>query len=676
MTGTAMTEANEFHQIYKLGVVPIPTNMPMIRDDQADVIFQTAKAKFEACVDDIVERNEAGQPVLVGTTSVEKSEIVSQMLKRRGVRHEVLNAKYHEREAAIIAQAGRSGAVTVATNMAGRGTDIMLGGNPEFIADQELHQRGLSPVETPEDYEMAWPEAVAKAKRAVAEEHEQVVEAGGLYVLGTERHESRRIDNQLRGRSGRQGDPGESRFYLSLEDDLMRLFNSERVGAIMERLSIPADVPVESKVVTRAIRSAQTQVEQQNFEIRKDVLKYDDVMNRQRVVIYGERRRVLEGADLHEQLRQMVDEVITGYVTGETGEGYPEEWDLDKLWRAFRQLYPITVSVDEVVEEAGGDRAGLSGEFITEVVTADAQGAYERREEEFGSEVMRELERRVVLSVLDRKWREHLYEMDYLRDGIGLRGYGQRDPLVEYQREGYDMFGSMMDGIKEESVGNLFNLQVQIQENPIVEETPADGVPGLGAPASAAATIEAPEATAPDVRPVVPAQATPESRPAQPRPAQPRSAQPGSAQPRSAQPGSSQPGQGGGAHARGATPARSGTQSSQGSQSNQGGQRGQRGQRNQRAQAGQGAQGAQGGQGGGAHAKPAAGQPAVPAGFAPRRAQQLQYSAPSVDGGAHVETSRGPTSGDDFSRVGRNDPCPCGSGRKYKRCHGDPRNAP
>ncbi len=543
MTGTAMTEANEFHQIYKLGVVPIPTNMPMIRADQADVIFQTAKAKFEACVDDIVERNEAGQPVLVGTTSVEKSEIVSQMLKRRGVRHEVLNAKYHEREAAIIAQAGRSGAVTVATNMAGRGTDIMLGGNPEFIADQELHQRGLSPVETPEDYEMAWPEAVAKAKRAVAEEHEQVVEAGGLYVLGTERHESRRIDNQLRGRSGRQGDPGESRFYLSLEDDLMRLFNSERVGAIMERLSIPADVPVESKVVTRAIRSAQTQVEQQNFEIRKDVLKYDDVMNRQRVVVYGERRRVLEGADLHEQLRQMVDEVIAGYVTGETGEGYPEEWDLDKLWRAFRQLYPITVSVDEVVEEAGGDRAGLSGEFITEVVTADAQGAYERREEEFGSEVMRELERRVVLSVLDRKWREHLYEMDYLRDGIGLRGYGQRDPLVEYQREGYDMFGSMMDGIKEESVGNLFNLQVQIQENPIVEETPADGVPGLGAPASASATIEAPEATAPDVRPVVPAQATPESRPAQPRPAQPRSAQPGSAQPgpRSAQPGSPSP---------------------------------------------------------------------------------------------------------------------------------------
>src|ERR1700730_1848376 len=361
MTATAMTEAAEFQQIYKLGVVPIPTNMPMIRDDQADVIYQTAEAKFEACVEDIADRHEAGQPVLVGTVSVEKSEILSKMLKRRGVAHEVLNAKQHEREATIVAQAGRSGAVTVATNMAGRGTDIMLGGNPEFIADAELHQRGLSPVETPEDYEAAWPEAVAKAKRAVAEEHEEVVAAGGLYVLGTERHESRRIDNQLRGRSGRQGDPGESRFYLSLEDDLMRMFNSARVGAIMERLSIPPDVPVESKVVTRAIRSAQTQVEQQNFEIRKDVLKYDDVLNRQRQVIYGERRKVLEGADLHEQISEFVDEVVDGYVAGETSEGYPEEWDLDKLWRAFRQLYPISLTIDEVVEEAGGGPAGGLG---------------------------------------------------------------------------------------------------------------------------------------------------------------------------------------------------------------------------------------------------------------------------------------------------------------------------
>ncbi len=604
MTGTAVTEANEFHQIYKLGVVPIPTNMPMIRDDEADVIYQTAQSKFEACVEDIVERHTEGQPVLVGTTSVEKSEIVSRMLKRRGIPHEVLNAKYHEREASIVAQAGRRGAVTVATNMAGRGTDIMLGGNPEFIADVELHQRGLSPVETPEDYEAAWPEAVAKAKRAVAEEHEEVVAAGGLYVLGTERHESRRIDNQLRGRSGRQGDPGKSRFYLSLEDDLMRMFNSERVGAIMERLNIPADVPVESKVVSRAIRSAQTQVEQQNFEIRKDVLKYDDVLNRQRLVIYGERRQVLEGADLHEQIRGMVDEVVAGYAAGETSDGYPEEWDLDKLWRAFRQLFPISLSIDDVVDEVGGDRAGLSGDFITEAVTADAQAAYDRREEEFGAELMRDLERRVVLAVLDRKWREHLYEMDYLREGIGLRGYGQRDPLVEYQREGYDMFNAMMEGIKEESVGNLFNLQVQVQENPIVEEAAANGAaPGGVAP---------PAAESPAAQPAVPPQAAPGNRP----PAARSGGQRGQRTP--------------GAHARsaGQPPA-------------------------DQAEAGQSSP--------------------LPAGLAPRRARQLNYSAPSIDGGTHVETSRGPSAGDEYAHVGRNDPCPCGSGRKFKRCHGDPR---
>jgi preprotein translocase subunit SecA len=460
MTGTAQTEANEFHQIYKLGVVQIPTNRPIIRADQTDVIYQTTQAKFEACVADIAERHTAGQPVLVGTTSVEKSEILSRLLKRQGVPHEVLNAKYHEREAAIVAQAGRKGAVTVATNMAGRGTDIMLGGNPEFIADTELHQRRLSPAETPEDYEKAWPEAVDKAQRAVAEETEEVISLGGLYVLGTECHESRRIDNQLRGRSGRQGNPGESRFYLSLEDHLMGLLKSGRVGGIMERLNITADVPVESEVVTRAIRSAQTQVEQQNFEIRKDVLKYDDVLNQQRQVVYGERRKVLEGADLHEQLRGMVDEVVAGYVAGETGVGYPEEWDLDKLWRAFRQLYPISVSVDEVVHGAGGDRARLTGEFLTKAIVADAQAAYDRLEQEFGSEAMREHERRVVLVVLDRKWREHLHEMDHLREGIGLRGYGQRDPLFEYQRDCHDMFSAMMDGIKEEFVGHLFNLEV------------------------------------------------------------------------------------------------------------------------------------------------------------------------------------------------------------------------
>src|SRR6266516_2065953 len=485
MTGTATTEANEFHSIYKLGVVPIPTNMPMIRDDQADVIYQTAPAKFEACVEDIRERHQAGQPVLVGTTSVEKSEILSKMLKRRGVPHEVLNAKYHEREATIVAQAGRRGAVTVATNMAGRGTDIMLGGNPEFIADAELHQRGLSPVETPEDYEAAWPEAVAKAKRAVAEEHEEVVEAGGLYVLGTERHESRRIDNQLRGRSGRQGDPGASRFYLSLEDDLMRMFNADKVAHFMEWLKTPPEVPIESKAVSRSIRSAQTQVEQQNFEIRKDLLKYDDVMNRQRHVIYDERRKVLEGADMHEQIRGMVDEVVASYVAAATSEGFPEEWDLDQLWRAFRQLYPGGMTIDGVIEEAGGERSALSTEFLTAIMQQDAQAAYDRREAELTPEVMRELERRVVLSVLDRKWREHLYEMDYLRDGIGLRAWAQRDPLVEYQREGFDMFNTMMAGIKEESVGSLFNLQVQVQEGPIVEEAGPDAGPPAAGPGTA-----------------------------------------------------------------------------------------------------------------------------------------------------------------------------------------------
>ncbi|WP_405144898.1 preprotein translocase subunit SecA [Sphaerisporangium sp. NBC_01403] len=474
MTGTATTEANEFHQTYKLGVIPIPTNRPMVRRDQADVVYKSEDAKFNACVIDIKERYERGQPVLVGTTSVEKSERLSKALKRAGVQHEVLNAKNHAREATIIAEAGRKHAVTVATNMAGRGTDIMLGGNSEFRADIELHQRGLSPSETPEEYEKAWPEALEKAKDAVKAEHEEVTELGGLYVLGTERHESRRIDNQLRGRSGRQGDPGESRFYLSLEDDLMRLFNSARVEMIMTRLNIPEDVPIESGIVSKAIASAQHQVEQQNFEIRKNVLKYDEVMNRQRKVIYAERHRVLEGADLRDQVRDFITEVVEGYVQAATSEGFAEEWDLDKLWKAFQQLYPISVTVDELIErEADGERENLTPQLITDWVKGDALAAYERREEELGAETVRELERRVILSVLDRKWREHLYEMDYLQEGIALRAYAQRDPLIEYQREGFDMFAAMLDGIKEESVGYLFNLEVEVQDNPIVEEVAA-----------------------------------------------------------------------------------------------------------------------------------------------------------------------------------------------------------
>ncbi|WP_318213087.1 preprotein translocase subunit SecA [Streptomyces sp. SCL15-6] len=486
MTGTAMTEAAEFHQIYKLGVVPIPTNRPMVRKDQSDLIYRTEVAKFEAVVDDIAEKHEKGQPILVGTTSVEKSEYLSQQLSKRGIQHEVLNAKQHEREASIVAQAGRKGSVTVATNMAGRGTDIKLGGNPEDLAEAELRQRGLDPEEHIEEWAAALPAALERAEQAVKAEKEEVEKLGGLYVLGTERHESRRIDNQLRGRSGRQGDPGESRFYLSLGDDLMRLFKAQMVERVMSMANVPDDVPIENKMVTRAIASAQSQVETQNFETRKNVLKYDEVLNRQREVIYGERRRVLEGEDLQEQIQHFMNDTIDAYVQAETAEGFPEDWDLDRLWGAFKQLYPVKVTVEEL-EEAAGDRAGLTAEYIAESIKDDIQEQYEARETQLGSEIMRELERRVVLSVLDRKWREHLYEMDYLQEGIGLRAMAQKDPLVEYQREGFDMFQAMMEGIKEESVGYLFNLEVQVEQQveevpveeaaPSLEKAPQDAVP-------------------------------------------------------------------------------------------------------------------------------------------------------------------------------------------------------
>ena len=472
MTGTAMTEASEFDKIYNLGVVPIPTNKPMRRIDQRDLVYRTEEAKFKAVVEDIAERHRKGQPVLVGTTSVEKSELLSGLLKQAGVPHSVLNAKHHEDEAKIVALAGHKGAVTVATNMAGRGTDIMLGGSVEFLADQELRKQGLDPVEDQEAYDAAWPGMIEKIREQVAAEHDEVRDLGGLYVLGTERHESRRIDNQLRGRSGRQGDPGESRVYLSLQDDLMRLFKSDWVDRVLTTLKVPDDVPIENKSVTNSIASAQGQVEAQNFDSRKNVLKYDDVMDRQRKVVYAERRAVLEGADVHEQVRTMIDDVVTGYVTAAT-EGFPEEWDLEQLWQALRQLYPVSLRLADV-EAAAGGRDGLTREGLIEDLKADAQAAYDAREAQFGSEVMRELERRVLLSVLDRKWREHLYEMDYLREGIGLRAYSQRDPLVEYQREGYDMFNAMMEGIKEESVGFLFNLEVQVEEEPVEGAAEAD----------------------------------------------------------------------------------------------------------------------------------------------------------------------------------------------------------
>ncbi len=466
MTGTAMTEASEFLQIYKLGVVPIPTNKPMQRLDQADLVYKSEVGKFEAVAKDIVERYRKGQPVLVGTVSVEKSEELSATLKKHGIPHEVLNAKQHQREAAIIARAGVKGAVTVATNMAGRGTDIMLGGNPEFMADFEIQKRGISPVDNPVEYEAAWPAEIAKQKEAVAKGHEEVVSLGGLYVLGTERHESRRIDNQLRGRSGRQGDPGESRFYLSLQDDLMRRFNSGMVERFLTAAGIPEDQPIESKMVSNSIKSAQTQVEAQNFEIRKNVLKYDDVMNRQREVIYAERRSVLEGKDISEQVRRFLAETISAYVNGATAEGYAEDWDLDTLWAALGAIYPISFTVSDLENEVGG-RPGLDPEFLAARITDDAMAAYDKREAELTPQVMRELERRVLLSVLDRKWREHLYEMDYLQEGIGLRAMAQRDPLVEYQREGFDLFAAMMEGIKEEIAGFIFNVEVKVETEQI-----------------------------------------------------------------------------------------------------------------------------------------------------------------------------------------------------------------
>jgi len=462
MTGTAMTEASEFMQIYKLGVIPIPTNKSMQRIDQSDLIYKSEVGKFTAVTEDISNRHKKGQPVLVGTVSVEKSEELSGMLKRKGIPHEVLNAKQHEREAAIIARAGSVGAVTVATNMAGRGTDIMLGGNPEFMADFELQAKGLSPVDTPEEYEKAWPGEIAKQKSAVEQEHEKVVALGGLYVLGTERHESRRIDNQLRGRSGRQGDPGESRFYLSLQDELMKRFNSGLVERFLGAAGMPEETPLESKIVSNAIKSAQTQVESLNFEMRKNVLKYDDVMNKQRTVVYSERREVLEGADIKDLTNDFLTETITAYVNSATNSGVAENWDLNTLWTALKSLYPISFTVEDLVNEVG-EVGALDSEFILDRVLTDAKNAYDRRETELTSTVMRELERKILLSVLDRKWREHLYEMDYLQEGIGLRAMAQRDPLVEYQREGYDLFSAMMDAVKEELVGYLFSAEVQVE---------------------------------------------------------------------------------------------------------------------------------------------------------------------------------------------------------------------
>jgi len=462
MTGTAATEAAEFMSTYKIGVVPIPTNKPMIRIDQSDLIYKNEAVKFNMVVEDIFARHATGQPILVGTTSVEKSEYLSKLLAKRGVRHEVLNAKNHAREAAIVAQAGRLGAVTVATNMAGRGTDIMLGGNAEYLTYELLAKKGYDSVEKPEEYEAAWAKAYEEVKAQVAEEASKVVAVGGLYVLGTERHESRRIDNQLRGRSGRQGDPGESRFYLSLTDDLMRLFNSAAAAALMNRGSIPDDMAIESGVVSKAIASAQAQVEARNAEIRKNVLKYDDVLNRQREAIYSDRRHILAGDDLTGRVDTFLVDVVNDIVNGHIADNAGSDWDLEALWTDLRTIYPIGLTVEEVLTEAGS-RSKLTRAWLANEIVSDARLAYSRRVSQVGEVPMHELERRVVLSVLDRKWRDHLYEMDYLKEGIGLRAMAQRDPLVEYQREGYNMFSQMMGAIKEESIGFLFNLDVQVE---------------------------------------------------------------------------------------------------------------------------------------------------------------------------------------------------------------------
>ena len=453
MTGTAKTEAAEFSEIYRLDVVEIPTNVDVARIDEGDLIYMNEDAKFNALTQDIVERNALGQPILIGTVSIDKSEKLSNVLKKRGIAHEVLNAKNHEREAVIIAQAGRLGAVTVATNMAGRGVDIKLGGNPEEMARMEMRKKSIEPGTATHDAEFKKEMSRLAAETSV--EHDKVTDVGGLYVLGTERHESRRIDNQLRGRAGRQGDPGESRFYLSLEDDLMRRFAWERIQAVMRRFKLPEDVPIETPMVTKAIERAQRQVESQNFEIRKNVLKYDEVMNKQRSVIYEWRQRVLMGDDIESLVRGWLDEVVDAAVADSiSDEVPPREWDLDSLHQRVTQVVPFSHSPADLVDSAH------DVESATDRVAELAQAFYDTRAADFGPDILRNLERHVVLSIVDTKWREHLAEMDYLRSGVGLRAMGQRDPLVEYQREGFDLFADMVEAIKHDAIRYILHAQI------------------------------------------------------------------------------------------------------------------------------------------------------------------------------------------------------------------------
>lgn len=492
MTGTAMTEEDEFREIYKLDVIAIPTNRPVQRIDHTDLIYRTEKGKYKAIIEQIAECHEKGQPVLVGTISIEKSELLSSMLKRKGIKHEVLNAKYHAKEAEIVAQAGKLGAVTIATNMAGRGTDIMLGGNAEFLAKAEMRKReypeeiiteaiGYADTDNQEvlDARAVYQELYKQFGEEVKEKAQAVKEAGGLYILGTERHESRRIDNQLRGRSGRQGDEGESRFFLSVEDDLMRIFAGDRLENMMRTLNVDEDTPIESKALTKIIESSQRKVEGRNFNIRKNVLNYDDVMNTQREIIYKQRAQVLDGEDIHDSILKMFEELIAGTVKQYINEEETDhnQWNLVGLRDHF--LGWITEEGDLEYDET--DLAGLTTADITEALTEKAKSLYAAKEEEFGSEVMRELERVVLLKVVDTKWMAHIDDMDELKKGIGLRAYGQQNPVVEYRYEGFEMFDAMVDSIREDTVRMLLTVRLQKNQAPEREQVSKPDAPNAGA---------------------------------------------------------------------------------------------------------------------------------------------------------------------------------------------------
>ena len=456
MTGTAATEATEFHHIYKLEVVEIPTNQDLIRHEYADVVYRTSEEKWEAALEEIVELNKMGRPVLVGTISIEKSEHLSTLLRRKGLKHVVLNAKYHEMEATIIAQAGRVGAVTIATNMAGRGVDILLGGNPDFLAREQLRKSGLDPLKATQE---EWEKALADAKKTTEEGHRKVVEMGGLHILGTERHEARRIDNQLRGRAGRQGDPGSSRFYLCLEDDLMRIFGSERISGLMARIGMGEGVPIEHRMVSRAIERAQRQVEGQNFTIRKHLLEYDDVMNKQRETIYKMRKEILEGKDMKSFVQELIETIIEWHLDSHANKDKPpEDWDVEALKQAVGTQFGFNL------DDLHLDWAAVTHDELQEKILGALKSLYEEKERLLTPGRMREFERIIMLQVIDSQWKDHLLGMDYLKEGIGLRGYGQRDPLIEYKKESYEMFQAMMDRIEEDSVRYLFLIQPVVQE--------------------------------------------------------------------------------------------------------------------------------------------------------------------------------------------------------------------